>query len=124
MADGGVVVLDGSHIRNALPNLERRLEARHLGEKVSGPEFIALAEAEASAILFDLGLPENLRALVLERTQFTDIDSLQFDRETVLRKLHDYLLALADELKGTEKFRPNLGFFCWSDISQFMIGSV
>lgn len=99
MADGGVVVLDGSHIRNALPNLERRLEARHLGEKISGPEFIALAEAEASSILFDLGLPENLRAVVLERPQFLDIDSLQFNRETVLRKLHEYLLSLADELK-------------------------
>lgn len=93
------MVLDGSHIRNALPNLERRLEARHLDEKISGPEFLALAEAEASSILFDLGLPEDLRAVVLERPQFSDIVSLQFNRETVLRKLHDYLLALADELK-------------------------
>lgn len=92
-------MLDGSHIRNALPNLERRLEARHLDEKISGPEFLALAEAEASSILFDLGLPEDLRAVVLERPQFSDIVSLQFNRETVLRKLHDYLLALADELK-------------------------
>ena len=58
-----------------------------------------IAEAEASSILFDLDLPENLRALVLERLQLTDIGSLQFDRETVLGKFHDYLLALADELK-------------------------
>lgn len=93
------MVLDGSHIRNALPNLERRLEARHLDEKITAQEFLALAEAEASSILFDLDLPENLRVLVLERPQLTDIGSLQFDRETVLRKLHDYLLTLADELK-------------------------
>lgn len=36
---------------------------------------------------------------MLETPQLTDIGSLQFDRETVLGKFHDYLLALADELK-------------------------
>ncbi|GLJ36366.1 hypothetical protein SUGI_0730020 [Cryptomeria japonica] len=100
MADGGVVVLDGSHIRNALPNLQQRLEGRHLDGQISGSAFLALAESEASSILFDLALPENLKTLVLNRLQLTDnIESLQFDSRTVLPKLQEYLLALADELK-------------------------
>uniref|UniRef100_A0A0D6QUL6 EF-hand domain-containing protein n=1 Tax=Araucaria cunninghamii TaxID=56994 RepID=A0A0D6QUL6_ARACU len=101
MADGGVVVLDGSHIRNALPNLEQRLEALHLDGQItlSGPQFLALAESEASSILFDLALPESLKALVRHRLNLTDIDSLQIDGQIVLSKLHEYLLALADELK-------------------------
>lgn len=94
------MVLDGSHLRNALPNLQQRLEGRHPDGQISGSAFLALAESVASSILFDLALPENLKTLVLRRLQLTDnIESLQFDSRTVLPKLQEYLLALADELK-------------------------
>eukprot|EP01018_Ginkgo_biloba_P022465 Gb_12242 [translate_table: standard] len=100
MADGGVVVLDGSHIRNALSNLPNRLhQILQDNAVISGSAFLALAESEASSILFHLALPDNLKAAVLQRLQLTDIDSLQLDREATLSKLNDYLNILADQLK-------------------------
>lgn len=67
MEDGGAVMLGRSHIRNALPNLERRLEAHQPNGKITALEFLGLAEAEDPSIIFSPNLPENPRALVLER---------------------------------------------------------
>lgn len=91
------MVIDGDQLRDG----DFRLPLP--GGIVTGARLVELAESEAAARLFALSLPESLRSAALRRVAGAD-DSFfteEFgDAESVKQKLNEYLVSLADELKG------------------------
>lgn len=97
MADGGLAVLDGTHLRDA----DLRLPIAD--GTVTADQLIQLCESKASALLFGLSLPEHVKSAVIRRLNGGDdvgLLSKEFsggDSQKALVK--EYFLALADELK-------------------------
>lgn len=95
MADGGLAVLDGTHLRDA----DLRLPLAD--GTVTGDQLIQLCESKASAHLFGLSLPEPVKSAVIRRLNGgDDVGLLSFgggDSQKAL--VNEYFLALADELK-------------------------
>ncbi|KAA8544923.1 hypothetical protein F0562_019682 [Nyssa sinensis] len=94
MSDGGLTVLDGTHLRAVDLSLQESEDI------VTGAQLLELAESRASSALFGLSLPECLKSSALKRL---DIDSVSFRREEIDRdqassKLKKYVTAIADEL--------------------------
>ncbi|XP_042516739.1 uncharacterized protein LOC122091007 [Macadamia integrifolia] len=95
MADGGLTVLDGSHLRTMDP---------HLPESdgfFTGAQVLDIAESQVSSSLFGLLLPETLKTAALQRINL-DIESFsnaQLDTEQASSKLQDYVIAIASELR-------------------------
>ncbi|EHA8591822.1 hypothetical protein COCNU_scaffold179950G000010 [Cocos nucifera] len=96
MADGGLMVIDGDQLRDG----DLRLPLP--GATVTGARLVELAESEAAARVFGLSLPESLRSAALRRMAGGDDSFLteEFGAESIKDKLNEYLVALADELKG------------------------
>ncbi|KAJ4968231.1 hypothetical protein NE237_014932 [Protea cynaroides] len=95
MADGGLTVLDGSHLRAV------DLHLPEVGGFFTGGQVIEIAESQVSSSLFGLSLPESLKAAALQRISL-DIDSFRdakLDREQASSKLEDYVIAIASELR-------------------------
>ena len=98
MADGGLAVLDGTHLRGADLLLSLPDGA------VTGAQLVQLCESEASTHLFGLSLPEPVKSAVIRRLNGGDVGGLlekEFGDEGSKRGMvKGYLDALADELKG------------------------
>ncbi|KAF8394350.1 hypothetical protein HHK36_020558 [Tetracentron sinense] len=95
MADGGLTVLDGTHLRAVDPRLPES------SVSITGSQVLEIAESEASSSLFGLSLPENLKSDALKRI---NVDAVSFrctelDRDQASSKLKEYFNAIADELK-------------------------
>ncbi|OAY42107.1 uncharacterized protein LOC110622113 [Manihot esculenta] len=96
MVDGGMTVLDGSHLRSlqvSLPDSEVTL---------TGAQVLDWAESKASDALFGLSLPPCLKSSALRRVNVDDDVSFRHSeliREAATSKLNDYITAIADELK-------------------------
>lgn len=96
MLDGGLTVLDGTLLRASVSHLPNPNGA------VTGTNLLAMAESAASSTLFGLSLPENLKSVALKRI---NADAVSFgltevDEEKATSILRNYVIALADELKG------------------------
>ncbi|XP_043722211.1 uncharacterized protein LOC122669502 [Telopea speciosissima] len=95
MADGGLTVLDGSHLRAVVPCLPES------DGPFTGAQVLDIAESQVSSSLFGLLLPESLKAAALQRMSL-DIESLtdaQLDREQASSMFQDYVIAIASELR-------------------------
>ncbi|KAJ9180106.1 hypothetical protein P3X46_008391 [Hevea brasiliensis] len=96
MSEGGMTVLDGTHLRSlqvAMPDSEVTF---------TGAQVLDLAESEASDSLFGLSLPQCLKSSALQRVNVDDGVSFrrsELTKEAATSKLNDYLTAIADELK-------------------------
>ncbi|KAL6989490.1 hypothetical protein U1Q18_015240 [Sarracenia purpurea var. burkii] len=96
MSDGGLTVLDGTHLRSidfSLPEPDAI---------VTGAQLLELAESRASSSLFGLSLPENLKSSALKRLNIADdvlFRRTEFDGDRASSMLKDYVTAIADELK-------------------------
>ncbi|XP_039114314.1 uncharacterized protein LOC120249748 isoform X2 [Dioscorea cayenensis subsp. rotundata] len=97
MADEGMVVLDGTELRD----LDLRLPVPD--GPVAGAMALQLAESEASTRLFGISLPENIRSTALRTIrEADDLDFLSevFHDSDALRSLiQKFLLVVADQLK-------------------------
>ncbi|XP_077245442.1 calcium-binding EF hand family protein [Tasmannia lanceolata] len=97
MADGGLTVLDGTQLRAIDPRLPNPNAA------VNGATILHVAESIASSSLFGLSLPDNLKSSALKRI---NADAVSFsltefhNEEEASSELRNYIIALADELKG------------------------
>ncbi|KAF2298447.1 hypothetical protein GH714_023604 [Hevea brasiliensis] len=96
MSEGGMTVLDGTHLRSlqvSLPDSDVTL---------TGAQVLDFAESKASDSLFGLSLPQCLKSSALHRVNVDDDISFrrsELTREAATSKLNDYLTAIADELK-------------------------
>ncbi|XAR63600.1 hypothetical protein NMG60_11023600 [Bertholletia excelsa] len=96
MSEGGLTVIDGSHLRDI------DLSLPESAGNVIGAQLLEIAESRASSSLFGLSLPENLKSSALKRLD--DVDSASFssrelDRDQASSFLRDYITAIADQLK-------------------------
>lgn len=110
MVDGGMTVLDGSHLRSlqvSLPDSEVTL---------TGAQVLDWAESKASDALFGLSLPPCLKSSALRRVNVDDDVSFRHSeliREAATSKLNDYITAIADELKGIIFFHQLIYIFIY-----------
>lgn len=128
MADEGMVVLDGTELRD----LDLRLPVPD--GPVAGAMALQLAESEASTRLFGISLPENIRSTALRTIrEADDLDFLSevFHDSDALRSLiQKFLLVVADQLKGLVKldtwmrilFVDSLSFFDLSYVFYVNLG--
>ncbi|KAG0455056.1 hypothetical protein HPP92_024348 [Vanilla planifolia] len=96
MTEIGLTVLDGTELRSG----DLRLPIA--SGPVTGAKLVEWADAEASARLFDVPLPDCLRSAALRRVTVGDdgFMSLQFnDADSQKKKIQEYLVAVADELQ-------------------------
>lgn len=101
-AEGGIQVLDGSQIRDALPNIKAKdlFAQSDEGSKgyLTSSELRKAAEAEAAALL--LGAQLSSEILDNSLKSFPSGDSAKVNEETFESALQKYLLAIADALEG------------------------
>ncbi|KAG0456155.1 hypothetical protein HPP92_023943 [Vanilla planifolia] len=96
MTEIGLTVLDGTELRSG----DLRLPIA--SGPVTGAKLVEWADAEASARLFDVPLPDCLRSAALRGVTVGDdgFMSLQFnDADSQKKKIQEYLVAVADELQ-------------------------
>ncbi|CAL1356437.1 unnamed protein product [Linum trigynum] len=96
MSDGGMTVLDGTHLRSL------RLSIPDSAAALTGAQVLDLAESAASNSLFDLPLPPALKSAALSRLNVDDpaaFHNQELTRESATAKLDEYLAAIADELR-------------------------
>lgn len=96
LLDGGLTVFDGTLLRASLSHLPNPNGA------VTGSDLLAMAESAASSTLYGLSLPEGLKSVALKRI---NVDAVSFaltehDEEKATSILRNYVVAIADELKG------------------------
>lgn len=100
--EGGLQILDGSHIRTALPNIKakERFEENDEGSKgyLTSTELRRAAEAEAAALL--LGATISSQLLQSASSKLPAEDSEKVTEEKFASALQDYLVAIADALEG------------------------
>lgn len=100
--EGGLQILDGSHIRTALPNInaKERFEKNDEGSKgyLTSTELRRAAEAEAAALL--LGATISSQILQSASLKLPSEDSEKVTEDTFASALQDYLVAIADALEG------------------------
>lgn len=100
--EGGLQILDGSHIRTALPNInaKERFEKNDEGSKgyLTSTELRRAAEAEAAALL--LGATISSQILQSASSKLPSEDSEKVTKENFESALQDYLVAIADALEG------------------------
>ncbi|KAK9293106.1 hypothetical protein L1049_021092 [Liquidambar formosana] len=73
MSDGGITVLDGTHL------LAIDLSLPESDFPITGAQVLELAESRASSALFGLSLPENLKSSALKRLNLDDEVSFRYD---------------------------------------------
>ncbi|KAH7652284.1 EF-hand-containing protein [Dioscorea alata] len=97
MADEGMVVLDGTELRD----LDLRLPVPD--GPVAGAMALQLAESEASTRLFGLSLPENIRSTALRTIREADdpdfLSEVFHDSDALRSLIQKFLLVVADQLK-------------------------
>ncbi|KNA08513.1 hypothetical protein SOVF_161900 [Spinacia oleracea] len=93
MSDGGLLVLDGTHLSAADIKLPDELTVDIAGDRV-----LQIADSRAFDCLHSLSLPEFLKSSALQRLDF-DFRGQLLDREQAERLLRDYIAAIADELR-------------------------
>ncbi|XVF57235.1 hypothetical protein PTKIN_Ptkin06aG0188300 [Pterospermum kingtungense] len=100
MSEGGLMVLDGTHLRSL------NLSLPELNGAVTGAQLLEIAHSKASNSLFGLSLPQNIKATALSRVIAGDggDDDFTFRKkelagEEASKVLSDYISAIVDELK-------------------------
>ncbi|XP_021283420.1 uncharacterized protein LOC110415952 [Herrania umbratica] len=99
MSEGGLTVLDGSHLRSL------NLSLPELNGSVTGAQLLEIADSKACSSLFGLSLPQKVKASALSRvTAGAGDDDVTFRRkelsgEKASKVLSDYIYAIADGLK-------------------------
>ncbi|KAF5952372.1 hypothetical protein HYC85_010316 [Camellia sinensis] len=96
MSDGGLTVLDGTHLRSV------DLSLPETNSTVTGSQLLELAESRVSASLFGLSFPQNLKSSALNRFNIIDdvsFRSTELEKDQALSMFKDYMTAIADELK-------------------------
>lgn len=94
MSEGGITVLDGTHLRSLHVSIS---------EPITGSQLLDLAISTASNTLFNLTLPHSITSSALHRANIADditFRQTQLAVEAADATLQDYLTAIADELKG------------------------
>ncbi|KAK6233007.1 hypothetical protein QUC31_009665 [Theobroma cacao] len=99
MSEGGLTVLDGTHLRSL------NLSLPELNGSVTGAQLLEIADSKASSSLFGLSLPQKVKASALSRvTAGAGDDDVTFRKkelagEKASKVLSDYISAIADGLK-------------------------
>ncbi|XVF06309.1 hypothetical protein REPUB_Repub06bG0036300 [Reevesia pubescens] len=99
MSEGGLMVLDGSHLRSL------NLSLPELNGAVTGAQLLEIADSKASSSLFGFSLPQNIKASALSRLIAANGDDdvtfqeKELDGEKASKVLSDYIFSIADELK-------------------------
>ncbi|XWS42505.1 hypothetical protein CRYUN_Cryun16bG0019800 [Craigia yunnanensis] len=99
MSEGGLTVLDGTHLRSL------NLSLHELNGAVTGAQLLEIADSKASNSLFGLSLPQNIKTSALSGVIDGDgDDDVTFRKkelagEKASKFLSDYISAIADELK-------------------------
>lgn len=97
MSDGGLTVLDGTRLRTITPCLPQP-NTTTTTDAITVAELIEIAETEISSSFHGFSLPENIKSYARKRINLNSVTEL--DREQASSKLREYVLAIADELKG------------------------
>lgn len=112
--EGGLHVLDGSQIRNALPDLQSRNSFSKNDEGSKGyltpSEMRQAAEAEAAALL--LGVQLSSKIFENAASKLPTEDSAEITEDVFSSTLQSYLTAIADALEGKflERVRQLFGW--------------
>ncbi|KAK7258701.1 hypothetical protein RIF29_24283 [Crotalaria pallida] len=98
MSDGGLQILDGTHLKA----VDLALPAADHGANLTGARILDIAHSRLSSSLFGLSIPQTLNVSALSRIGVTDTDafrSTEHGAEKAAQILRDYVTAITDELR-------------------------